>query len=504
MCTANFICNLNNTALVIALPHLVRYFHASSVAASWILLSFMLTNTALMITFGRLSDMFGRNRMCVVGLSIYTLASLLLGLSPSVGFLIGMRVVQAVGVAMLLSNGAAVVASVTPRNRLSQAMGLYMAGGAVSQLVGPTVGGLLADTIGWRWLFWFNVPLGVAIVIWCALVLKPTPRSGERERFDILGNILIPVALGGLLIGLSTAQDAGWSSPIVIGGFAVFAALLPLFLRVESRHPSPVVDLKLFRGRLYSLANLAALLNSMGNFGMVLLVGLYFQAAVGDGAFVAGLKAMPLPVASVVASATIGILLRWLDQRAVALIGCTAVVCGVVLMFFALDGGSDYGMVALGLVVCGWGGGTFLPANTATIVGAAPANRLGVVNAVRLMLQTSGSAFSAALSLTLLTTPLQPDLRQAVYAGRVSEVGAGAVTDLVAGYRLAISAMLVVAVGSLATCALSYRYVLGQRADARAEEARTEEARAEEARTEEARAESARPLEARAEGSAGD
>src|SRR5690606_1693826 len=150
---------IGGNALNVALPKLVDQTKASAAAASWILLAFQLTTTVLTVIFGRLADMFGRRTMYLCGLGVYTLASLLAGMAPDPWLLVGMRVGQAAGMAMLLTSGAALIGDAFPRHRLGEGMGVYTASFSISQLAGPTLGGLLVEHLGWRWLFWYNVPL---------------------------------------------------------------------------------------------------------------------------------------------------------------------------------------------------------------------------------------------------------------------------------------------------------------------------------------------------------
>jgi len=180
----------SGSSLNIALPVVVNHFHASAGAASWILLSSQLTLTCLTITFGRLSDMFGRRAMFLSGLSTFTASSLLLGFSPDVGVLIALRVVQATGLAMVLCNSAAIIASTFSPARLNFAIGVYLSGFAVAQMVGPSVGGIVGSTLGWRWLFWINIPLGVVGILWglrCLRELPVIPRCTGRSTTSATG-----------------------------------------------------------------------------------------------------------------------------------------------------------------------------------------------------------------------------------------------------------------------------------------------------------------------------
>src|SRR5690606_34457452 len=164
------------STLNVALPTVVRHLHATPFQSGWILLAFLLTNTASLMFFGRVADLLCRREVYVTGLTLFTLAPLLAGFSPNVWFLVGMRVLQAVGAALILANGTVIITEAFPPDRLSQGMGVYMGTLSVAQLAGPTLGGLIASTAGWQWIFWVNVPAGLVAVVWGAVTLRRMPR----------------------------------------------------------------------------------------------------------------------------------------------------------------------------------------------------------------------------------------------------------------------------------------------------------------------------------------
>jgi EmrB/QacA subfamily drug resistance transporter len=434
---------LNGSALNVVLPDLVRHFHATPVAASWVLLSFQLANTALMVIFGRLADIMGRRQMYLAGLAVYTLASLALGFSPGVWWLVALRVVQAAGAAMLITNSAALVTSAFPRRSLGTGMGIYIASFSVAQLIGPTVGGFLAGQFGWEWVFWFNVPLGVAGMIWGAVALHPARPDDPDRRMDLPGNVLVVVSLCALLIGLSEATELGWANPVVIGGVAAFVVLTPVLVWVERRAAVPVLDFRLFAERALAFGVGAALLNSLARFAVVLIVPLFFQAVDGESAIEAGLRVLPLSVVSMLASMAGGLWLRRVGARTVATLGCAVTTAGIAVLLVTLNAPTRYVPVAVGLVLVGIGSGAFNPSNTTALLHDVPDARIGIVNAVRLMMQNIGIVVGTALTLTIVASPLPVHLRAFVFAGTVHDVSADAISSLVTGYRWALVFLLV-------------------------------------------------------------
>lgn len=440
---ASMLTALNGSALYTALPTVVRHFHASSGAATWILLTYLLVSTVLTLVWGRCADILGRRSMYLTGLAVYTTASLALGFAPTVGVLIGLRVLQAAATAMLLTNSAAIVSAAFPERLLSRGMGIYLASFSVASLIGPTLGGLLATTLGWRWVFWFNVPVGLVGLAWGAVTLRRTPRLGRFVGIDPVGNLLFVVGLGGLLIALSEGGALGWSDPLVLIGFLAFAVTAPVFWYVERRGRHPIVDLRLFADRAFSLANTAAFVNVLARSSVVLIVGLYFQAVRGDTPLHAGLSLLPLSAATVVGSTLLGTLTRFAGPRTVAAAGSGLASVGLAVLLATVGPHTPYPWIVLGVVLVGLGSGVFMPANITAILAGIPSNRLGIVNALRLMLQNTAMVMGTAVALTLLAVPLPAAEHRAVFAGTIGAVSPHTVGLLVDGYRITYAFMVV-------------------------------------------------------------
>jgi EmrB/QacA subfamily drug resistance transporter len=443
---ASIVTALGSSSLNVALPEVVRHFRSGAAAASWILLSFMLANTVLMVVFGRLADMFGRRSMYLWGLATYTGASLLLGFSPSDWHVVGLRVVQAAGGAMLLTNSAALLTDAFPRRHLGRGMGIYIASFSVAQLAGPTLGGFLTHRFGWEWVFWYNVPLGVLCLIWGAVTLRRAGASTGERGIDLPGNLLVLVSLGGLLFGLSQAADRGWTDPVVLGGIGLFAVLVPVFVVVERRSRHPVVDVRLFADRVFALDLTASFLSTVGRMAVVLLIALFYQAVHGEDPVSAGLKVLPLSVAMMVASMCAGPLHLWLGARVTALLGNVVGTSGLVVLMSYISVEVGYAPICVGMVLVGAGAGMFMPATATSLLDELPAHRVGIVNAMRLMVQNTGVVVSTALALSLVTGPLPASLRPEVFAGTLSRVSPGDVVHLVTGYRLTLGVLTAVSV----------------------------------------------------------
>ncbi|MEO3812994.1 MFS transporter [Sphaerisporangium sp. B11E5] len=445
---------INASTLNVALPSVVRHFEAGAFAASWILLSYLLVNTTTLVFFGRVADLVGRREVYLIGFALFTLCSLLAGLSPDVGVLIAMRALQGLASAMILANGTVIITDAFPPDRLSQGMGVYIGTLSVAQLAGPTLGGLVADTLGWQWVFWGNVPPGVIGLAWGWMTLRRvTP--GPRTPIDLAGNLIVFAALSALLIALSDAGSHGLGGPVTVTGLAIFLVLLPLLFLAERRASHPVLDPRLFGHRMLTYANLASFCTALSRSALVLLVSLYFQAARGIDAFTAALGVLPVPIGMALASPVAGALGRRFSPYSLSVTGCVLNCAGLLILTLSTDTGTPYWLIGTGLFLAGAGNGAFLTGNTTQVMSALPPGGLGVVNGFRLMIMNVGIVLSVATTLTVLTGTLTPPLRDLVYAGTLSRLTPVAVDHLMTGFTCTYVVLFAVAAAGSVLAALA-------------------------------------------------
>ncbi|MFG2001035.1 MFS transporter [Spirillospora sp. NPDC048911] len=450
---------VNMTTLNIALPVVAGHFEAGAFASSWLVLGFMLVQTSLLMVCGRMSDVFGRRRMYLSGLSIYTVANLLAGFAPTIEVLIALRVLAACGGAVLLANGTAIIAHAFGPRRLSEGLGVYFGVLTAAPLIGPSAGGLLAEAAGWQWVFWFNVPIGLVALAWAALSLPRVPPSTReprlprgddpphpperlrRESIDVLGAILLCGWLGGLLLTLPEGGSHGWATPMSLSGAAAFVVLLPVFAMRQGRARYPLVELKLFTDKHFSLANLAAFCNNLGRFGSILLIALFLQAVNGMTPAEAGVAVLPGPLAGMVAAPMGGFLGRRVHSRTIAAAGSATATTGMLLALLVLDEDTPYPLIALSLVLVAVGGGVFTTGNTAAVLATVPSERLGVVNGLRMTLLNVGNVMGAALCLMLATSALAAADRRLLYGGAAASLSPAELGGLITGYHRAFTVL---------------------------------------------------------------
>ncbi len=427
---------INSGTLIIALPKLERALHTSLLELVWVILVYMISSTVLVLTAGRLSDLFGRKRAYVSGFAIFALASLGAGFSSSGLELLLWRVLQGVGGAFLFANAAALVTDAFPRRELGLAMGTNTMVAAIGLVIGPVLGGALV-AISWPWVFWFNVPLGLLGCLWGALVLRELSERDAVRGLDALGTSVYVVGLTALVYGISRGGLSGWASPVVIASLAVAAALLPLFVLIERRVRAPMLDLTIFRSRLFAAAAGAALINGLSRFALLFVFVFYYQGAQGDDPITAGVKLAPMAIAMLISSPLAGILADRRGSRALAAGGMVVTAIGLAAMT-TLGRHAPYWQSGLWLFVVGIGSGMFNSPNTAAMMGAVSDQRRGIAAGARVMLQNTGAVVSIAFVMAIITAAVPKPVLFKVFSGLASGLSAGQLEPFIANMHAAL------------------------------------------------------------------
>ena len=358
---------LNSGTLIIALPVLKRSLHTSLLTLVWVILVYMIASTVLVLSAGRLSDQFGRENAYMGGFVVFAAASLGAGFSGSGTELIIWRIAQGLGGSFLFANSAAIVTDAFPREQLGLAMGTNTMVAAIGLVIGPVLGGALVD-ISWHWVFWFNVPFGLIGSAWAFSVLREMNSRSTETAFDALGTGTFVIGLTGLVLGISKGGIEGWNSPMVYSGLIAAVIFLPLFVFVESRHKQPMLDLTIFKDRLFAAAAGASFMNGLARFSLMFVFVFYFQGVQGDTPITAGLKLAPLAVGMLIASPLAG---RYADRngsRALAALGMLGMGVGMALMT-TLQRHTSYFWPGLFQLITGIGSGAFQSPNTAAMMG---------------------------------------------------------------------------------------------------------------------------------------
>jgi EmrB/QacA subfamily drug resistance transporter len=446
---------INSGTLIIALPDLERALHTSILSLVWVILAYMISSTVLVLFAGRLSDLFGRKKAFVAGFVLFALASLGAGFAGDGTVLIIWRVLQGIGGAFLFANSAALVTDAFPREQLGLAMGTNTMVAAVGLVIGPVLGGALVG-ISWEWVFWFNVPFALLGSLWAGTILRELAKPDRVRGYDVPGVVVFVAGLTGLVFGLSRGGLNGWSDPLTLGGLVVGAVLLPVFVLIERVHHAPMLDLSIFRNRLFAAATGAAFINGLSRFALMFLFVFYFQGVKGQDPITAGIELAPMAIGMLVSSPLAGV---WADRhgsRMLAALGMFVTAVGLAAMTM-LGVQTAYFWSALWLFVVGVGSGMFNSPNTAAMMGTVPTYRRGIAAGTRTVLQNTGAVISIAFVLAIVTSSVDKDTLLKIFSGVTTGLSDATLEPFVANMHTALWVLAATSVLGGAICLLRPR-----------------------------------------------
>jgi EmrB/QacA subfamily drug resistance transporter len=408
-----FMIMLDNTVVNVALPSIQRDFQTDLSELEWVVNGYALTFGVLMLTGGKLADLLGRRRMFIAGLAIFTIASLACGLATSEEFLIGARVVQGIGSALMNPATLSIIIATFPPRQRGMAIGIWAGVSALALAIGPLLGGLITEHIHWSWVFFINIPVGILAIVVARIVIAESRDTSAHQRLDLPGLIVSAVALFALTYGLIEANQHGWTSPLILTLFAIAAVGLVGFVLLEQRQRVPMLDLSLFKNPTFAGANAVMLLVGLAMFGIFLFVTLYMQNVLGYSPVQAGAAFLPMTILIVIFAPIAGKLSdrvgsRWLMCGGLLLISLS------LLLDTRFDASSNFWDILPPLVVGGIGMGFAMTPTTAAAMGSVPVDKAGVGSAVlNSMRQVGGSLGIAVLGAIIAShiTAVPPDPR---------------------------------------------------------------------------------------------
>jgi EmrB/QacA subfamily drug resistance transporter len=373
LCGAFFMVILDAAIVTVALPSIQEDLGFSAQGLQWVVSAYALTFAGLLLLGGRAADLLGRRRVFMVGLVLFTIASLLCGLAWSGGALIGARALQGIGAAVMTPTALSIITTLFEEGaERNKALGIWGALGGFGATTAWLIGGPLVDGFGWEWIFFINIPVGLGALALCPLLLRESRATTQRRSYDPAGALTITGALVLLVYAVVEAPDAGWASAQTLLLFVGSAALLAAFAVIESRHPAPLVPLRILRSRTLLGANAVMLLFATVAFGMPFTLTLYAQQVLGYSAVKFGLTSVVFPAMAAVGSIVGQAVVLRIGFRPVAAVGMALMGAGSLLLTQVSVGGSYFGDIFLGLLVFGPGIGlAFVTATVAALAGVA-------------------------------------------------------------------------------------------------------------------------------------
>jgi len=392
---ASFLETIDASAITLALPTLVNVFQAEFALVQWVVLASVLTQATLMLVMGRLGDTFGKKPIFLTGVVIAIVGAILCGFAPNIYWLIGLRVIQAAGVAMAAALMFGIVAEAFPPEERGMAMGTIGAIVSIGIVIGPIVGGILLDFLSWRWLLFLNVPFGL-LALPIGLRNIPHTRQGSGGRFDYTGSFIFFLSLTAFLLATTFGQRPSFTEPAILLLLGAALLLLLLLLYVETKVPAPVIDLKLFLEWQFSLNLLLRYLSFIIFVSVSLLLPFYLQNMLGYEPRLVGLLLTVIPIGFGGIAPIAGTLSDRLGVRPVSILGLSLLLIGAIAVS-TLDADTTIWGYILRVIPFGLGMGVFQSPNNSAIMGGVPATRLGMASSLLSVIRTLGRSSGVAI-----------------------------------------------------------------------------------------------------------
>jgi EmrB/QacA subfamily drug resistance transporter len=398
-----FMSALDGSVVNTLLPVMSRALGTSVAEIEWVSTIYLLVVSGLLLGVGRAGDIYGNKRMYVAGFAVFVVGSALCGIAPGASALVALRGVQAVGAAMLFANSPAILTKSFPPEERGKALGALGTFTYLGLTVGPSLGGWLADTFGWRSVFYINVPVGIVAVALAVKFIAHDRPEGGKEKFDFTGAALFMIGLVAILAALNEGHAVGWGSARIVGLFVAGVILLGLFVQVEKKRESPMLDLTLFRSRVFSATTTSALLNYCCVYSVLFVIPFLLIQARGLSPQQTGIVLTAQPIVMAIVAPISGSMSDRIGSRVPAATGMLILTIGLVMLAFFVTNGSLM-EIAAALGVIGLGVGMFVSPNNSALMGSAPRARQGIAAGVLATARNAGMVMGIGISGAVLTT----------------------------------------------------------------------------------------------------
>ncbi|HNX17657.1 MAG TPA: MFS transporter [Methanoregula sp.] len=389
---AGFLTPFDGSAVNIALPTIGSQFHMDAIALSWVATAYLLASAVFLVPFGKIADIYGRKKIFLCGLATFGVASLVMTLVATEQQMIAVRVVQGIGAAMIFGTAIAILTAVYPPGERGRALGIYVTAVYLGLTVGPFVGGLLTEILGWQSIFYINVPIAIATISLVLLKLKGEWAECNGERFDLSGSFIYSIALVSLMYGFSVLPDMTGCSLVLAG-----VVLIGVFVWYELRQDCPVLNMQLFtKSRIFAFSNLAALINYSATYAIAFLLSLDLQYTKGFSAEYAGFIIVAAPVVQMIVSPFAGRLSDRFDSQIISSVGMGITALGLILLIFVSETTPLWYIIAV-LMIVGFGFGIFSSPNTNAIMSSVEKKYYGVASGINGTMRLLGQMLSMGI-----------------------------------------------------------------------------------------------------------
>ncbi len=390
-----FLATIDGSIVNVALPTLVQSLKTDFSIIQWVVLGYLLTVTTLMLSIGRLGDMIGKKPLYIAGFIIFTTGSVFCGLSPTVYWLIGFRVFQALGSAMIMALGMAIVTEAFPPSERGKALGISGAVVSVGIAIGPSFGGIIISFLSWRWIFLVNIPIGI-IGTYMVFKFVQSSKPKGKQKFDYLGALAMFVSILALLLGLTLGQQQGFSQPIILVLFCIWLVSLIFFITTEIKIEHPMVNLKFFRNAEFTVNLTNAFIAFIGVAGTIILLPFYLQNILGHSTIIVGLLLCVIPVTLGITSPISGILSDRFGTGIISTIGLIIILVGYYTTSL-LDKNTSILRYIICIFPLGLGMGIFQSPNNSSIMGSVSRQHLGIASGLISVSRTLGQTIGIAV-----------------------------------------------------------------------------------------------------------
>jgi EmrB/QacA subfamily drug resistance transporter len=438
---ALFMAALDNLVVTTALPVIRESFQANLAELEWIVNAYTLTFAVLLLTGAALGDRFGRKRMFVIGLAIFTGGSVIAALSNSVEVLIAARAIQGVGGAIITPLSLTILSAAVPQERRAVALGAWGAVAGLAIAIGPLVGGAISEGLAWQWIFWLNVPIGLLAIPLALTMLTET--YGPKQRLDLPGLAIITAALFSLVYGLVRGNELGWGSTEIVASITLGIVGIVAFVGWEARSAEPMLPLRLFRSRTFTAANISSLFMYFGMFGSIFLLAQFFQIVQGYSPFQAGLRTLPWTLMPIFVAPTAGLLSTRTGTRPLVVAGLASQAIALAWLSVVVTPTVDYAALIPPFVLAGVGMGLFFAPIANVVLSAVRPEEEGKASGANNAIREIGGVFGVAVLASVFSASGSYLSGEAFVNGLIPALQVGAVA-------VAVGAVAALAIGSRA------------------------------------------------------